>query len=118
MRLLAGDRVLSAGPLFWLLDTARFGAVKRQRTTVAGAHPSVRAGWIRWCLGAAVTPRRDCKRILGGSKWPRRQRAAAAVRPLPGGRSGRSESGSNAGGKVSPVTLSLGLGYAIRVPSF
>jgi hypothetical protein len=86
MRPLAGERIhlsapslslLSAGPLFWLLDMARFGTVERWWTTVAGALPGVWAGQIRWCLGAAGTPWRDCKRVL---RW-----VQAAMAPTSGG---------------------------------
>jgi hypothetical protein len=86
MRPLTSERVqlsappsslLSAGPLFRLLDTARFSAVKRRRTTVVGALPNVRAGRIRWCLGVAVTSQHDCKHVL--------RRVQAATAPTSGG---------------------------------
>jgi hypothetical protein len=66
--------------------------------------------------GAAATPRCDCRRVL-------RRVQVATVPTSGGGRrapSWRMKRQIRCGGEVSPATLSLGLGlgYSIRVPSF
>jgi hypothetical protein len=102
--------------LRWRPEPTRRRPDKRRRTRGPGPFPEHvvfddgRSGHG----GATATPRRDCRRVL-------RRVQAATVPTSDGSRrapSRRLKRQIRCGGEVSPATLSLGLGYSIRVPSF
>jgi hypothetical protein len=102
--------------LRWRPEPTRRRPDKRRRTRGPGPFPEHvvfddgRSGHG----GVTATPRRDCRCVL--------RRVQAATVPTSGGShrapSRRPKRQIQCGGEVSPATLSLGLGYSIRVPSF
>jgi hypothetical protein len=72
---------------------------------MVGALLGVRAGQIRWRLGAAQPRDAIAGASLGGSERPQRRQEAEVVGSIPGGRSGRSSDSD----KVGLATVILGL---------